>query len=360
MNLWQAVAGLFQADREHQVYTWIDPSHVADSPRPVTVAAGRHYVRLWLAEMFLARQTNWFTTWYPAVHSLTRFGMADKLVEIPFIADSTEVGIPQGAQGDVIARNFPLTPAIPFNGGVMEVAAGLMAVPGANYLQMAVGLLRDFSGLLNVPQFSTALSIASPVASGIQSLLGASAENMHLSAHDAFSAGGIRSGYVAVVRATARQVAPDKLYVVKDELHVGAGLGTGQYQPLVGYDYMLLRAEVFEERDDLEQLTSIQEPYGQALQALLDPTATEQASQYLRRALYQAMVAPELTIADRRRVVEALKQQFAQAKNDLGVSALRRGAPPTLSEAVARHAPSVEEALDLGPPTLAEVAGAGQ
>jgi hypothetical protein len=358
MAFWDAVSRWFQDEKRHLVYTRVDPGHVDPAVEPVAMEAGRHYVRWRVAQMFLARSVAWFKEWYPAVHSLVQFDMGNQQVDIPNLADSTKVCMQTSPEGDVIAKNFVLTPAVPFNGGMMRVNAGLMAIEGRNHLQIAIKLLGDLGGLLNVPQFSAALNIAGPLATGIQDIFGMAGNRLHLAVHDAFAAGELHSGYLVAIRATAGQVDAEQLWVVDDELRIGRGPGAGQSEPVSGFDYMLFRAEVFSERDDFEQLTSIQEPYHDALEALLSPDTEAHASQHLRLALLRALKTPELTRADRRRVVESLREQFEQDRQALGVRGLTARQMPSLGQTM-RHAMSVDDALARAEPTLGEVLTAG-
>lgn len=346
-------------DRQKLIAVPIDPTHVDRRIDNAAIAAGRHYVRLRLAEMFLKKDVQWFKSIYPAVHSLVRFDFGNQPIEIPNIADSTRVGMQESKQGggDMIARNFMLTPTVPFNGGIISINAGLVAIEGQNHLKNFLNVLGNFAVLLNVTQLSTVLNVAQPLALGIQELLSGGNGRLHLGVHNSFAAGELRAGYIAAIRASAADINASDLWVVNDGLCEGSGLAANHHAPFVRHDHMLFRVEVFEERDDWESLTSIQEPFQESLKALRDPATTEQAANHLRTALLRAMQAPELTKADRRRVVESLKEQFQQSKDDLAFSNLAGGAPPTLKR-VMRNAMSVDLALEQDEPTFAGIIAA--
>ena len=352
MSLLEAFGNLFEKEREHLFAGWIDPARTDKQPTPEPLQAGRHYVRLWLAEMFLRDEVKWMQTLHPVVHSVARFDFGDHPVEIPNIADLARAGAQGGERGAVVARNFQLTPTMPFNGGTLSLEAGLLALPGQNYLKGFLDVLGKFAGLLNVPQLSAALGIAQPLALGVQQLLGpAAGGSPHLGFRDSFTAG-VRGGYLAAVRAPEKEL--PKLYVVNDQLRTGQGLGPGQHRPLEGFDYMLFRLEVFTERDDWEQLGSIQESFQEAIRDLSDPLTEERAVFNLRRAMLRARLAPELTTADRRRVVEALRERFEEARADFGKSGLTGGGPLTLAQAMT-YARDPESALLDGVPTVNEI-----
>jgi hypothetical protein len=89
MSLLDDLTRWIDRDRQSLTYTRIDASHV-DRPLPEqTLQAGVHYIRLRLASMFLKKETRWFSSWYPAVHSIVRFNFGDRTIEVPNIADVT-------------------------------------------------------------------------------------------------------------------------------------------------------------------------------------------------------------------------------------------------------------------------------
>jgi hypothetical protein len=335
-------------DSDQLAYLKIDPSQVDREAKPASLTAGVHYVRLRLASMFLKKQTQWFTSWYPAVHSVVRFDFGDQKIEIPNIADSTKLVMQQTPQGDVIARNFILTPTMPFNGGVVSITAGLFAVKGQNYLASVLKTLGNFAGLLSVPQLSLALNVVQPLALGIQELFNSANANMHLGVHDAFSAGELTDGYFAAIRAPRNDIHPRELFVVNDELCQGPTLR--EARPFIAADHMLFRAELLDKRDDWESLKSIQEPYQEALNALRDQS---QATHYMRTALLRATLSPDLTSVDKRRVVDRLIEKFEDAKRIMSFRGAFEG-EVTLKQ-VMRGPMSVKAALGKGEPTVQEV-----
>jgi hypothetical protein len=343
-NSWWSVPNVKRVSR------LIEADHVDFKNDYQPLQEGRHYFRLWLVEMFLREQVHIFQTWYPAVHALVRFDFAGKPIEVPTIADSTKVAMKQqGGRGDVIAGEFPLTSFIPFNSGVIEINAGLIAVQGENYLNNFIKVLSDFSGLLAVPQLSTALDVAQPLANGLQALF--SAGGLHLGWHGAFAAAK-QGGYFAVVRASEAEVPPQQLWVVKNQLRKGTGLADGQHVPFEDFDHMLFRLEVIEQRGGWDELTSLKEPMNKAYRALAD-SDEEKAEAYRRAALVAANEAPELTTVDVGRVKREINKAYTDWKNEFVSSGLV-GEEFSL-EQVMKRAMSVDLALELGDPTFEEL-----
>src|SRR6185436_19860400 len=89
MSLLDDLTQWIDKDGESLTYLRIDPARVDPKLPELSLTAGVHYIRLRLASMFLKKQTEWFSTWYPAVHSIVRFDFGNRSIEVPNIADST-------------------------------------------------------------------------------------------------------------------------------------------------------------------------------------------------------------------------------------------------------------------------------
>ncbi|MBV9958266.1 MAG: CHAT domain-containing protein [Acidobacteria bacterium] len=352
MSLWTTLTGWFDKDRKHLIYHVMDQAHVDLKLNPESLEAGCHYIRLRLADMFLRKEVAWGQSWYPAVHSIIRFDFAERSVEIPGIADWSRVGLQNNGNGDVVGHNYMLTQAMPFNGGVVSLGAGLIALEGQNYLKAYLKTLGNLTDLLMVPQLSAAMKIVEPLTLGIQELVGAGNGHIHLGFYNSYSAGELSDGYIAIIRATGEELDTDRLWVVKDQLRVGQSMA--ESKPLDKFDYMLLRTEVFKTRDDWEKLDSINEPFQESLKALSDPDTAAQAPRHIRQALLRVTQAPELTDAQKRMVFNKLKENYEQAKIDLAYAGATNSSLPTLKELM-RHQGKISNALSEGLPTLAEI-----
>ncbi|WP_437513967.1 hypothetical protein [Sorangium sp. So ce1099] len=353
MASWTAVKDCFDKDRQHSFYAPIGPARVVGRAiDPAPARAGVHYFRLWLSDMHLSKEIAWMKELVPAVHSVIQLDFGGRPgLQIPGIADSSTLKAEEGAT-NVISRNRLLTPTLPFQGGTVSIQAGLFSLPGKTYLRGFLKTLSSFSTLLAVPQISAALALAAPLGDGIQEMLtGDTGARLHLGVLGSYAANDLRSTYLAAIRATAGQIRPDSLWVVDDQLCVG---DAKDRVPLTGFDYILLRLELFTERDDWDQLTSIAEPYAAMLDALGEENKGK-AESSLRQAIVAALKAPELTQADRRRIPEALKKRYVESYSALqlptfgdadgaDLGALLLDAPPA-EEAARKGALSLEEAL---------------
>jgi hypothetical protein len=290
------------------------PSDRADAPQSdAALTPMGSYLRVWLCELYLRKSTAWGKTWFPAVHAEVQLKFGD----LDAATFSRVVRPPDQELAKGVRLNYRLTELLPYNGGVVEIRAALLALQGADPLGAALGVLQEFSALV-APPLGQALTLAAKVSTGTRDLLGATHGGVHLGFHETFVAEGggggnvLRPGYVAVVLASRDQLDPARLRVVDDQLHlVGDGDASA---PLQGFDYMLLRIEGRRERDDW-RLRNIEEPLEQAILAL-SQGETSKADAYRTVALATAWRSSDLAVLDRRRVVAAIKEELAQIDDE--------------------------------------------
>jgi hypothetical protein len=352
MSLLDSLKSIFAKDARKQAYVFVPHANVekpnfSDEP----LESGKHYFRLWLAEMFLEKEVNWFRQWYPVTHTLVTFQFGDQTLEIPHVAGASQLkGLTEGNLQKAISLNYPLTTLMPFNGGVVDIVAALVAMKGQDYISSVVKVLGDLSQLLVVPQLSAALSIALPIANGVQDLLGGSAGEMRLGLHQAFVGKGgggtnlLRGGYIAVIDAPAGDYPEARLFVKQDRLCFGDTMASSDL--LTGVTHMLFRIEPWNERDDWASLKNIQEPFNEMHRLLLDGEE-EKAEQAKKRAIIIAKTSPDLTRADRNRIALAIKEEFDQAKAG-GLGAVPAG-DRNLNSLMQRRAISAADALNEDP-----------
>jgi hypothetical protein len=312
--------------------------------------ANESYLRLWLSDMFLSRRTAWFTEWFPSVASSVRLKFGDH----PAVTLTHVARAPQEAFASGVLLNFPVTELLPFRGGVVEVEGALVALRGASHLQAVVKVIGNFAELVTAP-IGEALEIATRVATGVDELIGESGK-VHLSLHHSFAdeaeKNPLQPGYFAVILDTSKQIDRERLTVVDGQLHY-AGTRGAAAEALTGYDYMLYRLEVRQQRDDW-RLRNIEGPLNQAIEAVLKGEEAN-SDAYTRVALVAALTSPDLTVPDRRRVAQAIKDELA-AIRDLGLGAAPRAARD-LNGIMEAHAMPLASAAALGEMTLSEAFG---
>lgn len=338
MSLWNRIKSLVSKDADKYLYATIPQERTNIKYQDQALRANRSYLRLWLAEMFLTKSHRWFVEWQPAVHASANLTFGNQGP----ITFSRVVQPPQQALATGVLLGYPITDLLPFNGGTVEIEASLLALKGQNYLGSAIQVLQDFSSLVSAP-LTQALTIAKKVSTGIETLLDATNGRIHLPFHQAFTGAGgsatteLKPGYLAVILATGDQVDVNRLYVKDDQLHYHEPR-SNRIIPFRGYDYMLLRIESRQERDDFLKLKDIEEPYNKYFEAWGEGD-TKRANAYKRAALIAAARSPDLTLLDRRRVAFALRDEFAAFDlEELGVRSLSLEAVErTLNDVIAER-----------------------
>lgn len=349
----------WQCEAAHYTYVSIDAGHVKGRALfPDPLKAGEHYIKLTLAEIFLKNDRAWFSEWHPAGYSLVTLRFGNTAQTISHVAGPSSIKEVDRRSDATILLNHTVVPLVPFNGGEIELEAGVVAVKGADDVRQLLQVLTGISSTLAIPQLSAAIAFAQPVVDGIQSLAGSDKNQTKVRLHNSFSQGpALRAHYLAAIGAEAGTIPPSELFIVNDRLCRGATIDTAQ--SLTGFDYALFRLDAFSERDDWEQLSSIKEPFDQAVDALsnaaMEPEPDKQAAmlagatRWLTVALNAAYKSKDLTSTiGRRQVVDALKRKFAEARQAFGQGAAAARPDFGFAAAMANRI-SPDEAAALGP-----------
>lgn len=303
---WRRVQSWFVENAEHVTVVFVP----APDGAPLLPNAG--YLRLWLADGFLAQQRTWGTNRFPALHggvSLNFFGGPP--ATFTTLARPPEAWTTPGAQLD-----FRITSLLPYTGGTVELEAALYQASTDGPLGTAVQLISGLAPLMG-PPLSTAAVVAERVSEGLDGVLGKGGNEPVLGVHWSMVATGgggnvLRPGHLVVIGTP-----PDRLEgtpVVEDgRLHLRT-VG-GARQP-TGLDYLVLWVECRTERDDwrLPELDSLIRAAGE------DRIRGHQESYAERRieAISRAWNSPDLTPPDRRRVA-LLVQEELDSLGQLGI-----------------------------------------
>ena len=307
MSLFESLASWISRDRDDVVHAAIAPAHVTGTPpaHGGSAVADRHYVRITVAGAYLAKATRWFAALQPLVHAVVRLQHADRTVDLPHVSSGDRVaGV--AVDGGHLFRNLRLTPLLPFRGGDVMLQVGLVAMPSEGGLQVATKLLSDLGELVVAPPLATALRLAPLVTRGLEQIAGVTKPRASLGFADTYDRHSLVDGYVAIVGAPSAQIAAEALRVVDGTLHVATPGGT---ERLTGVDWLLLRIEVADDRDDWAELASVAPTYRDALTAAaVDPARADAA---LAAAVVAIWQAPELTEAHRAVIVTRMKAEIA-------------------------------------------------
>lgn len=348
MSLLDSITQLFQRDAVHLERVVVPTEHISPAPTDTeVVAAGEGYFRLWLSEMFLKNDRDWFKNRYPVVQSFMSFNFGTTAsLEIAQVAGPGHLKDVDPAHLDhVISQNFALTPLVPFNGGKVMIEAGLVAMlmQNGDLLQRFVSAAGSISSLVAVPQLSMAVGIAGTVTKVVDQLFGLSDKQMKLGYQDTFvgkggdGANGLRPCYIAAIGSDSGTYGEQRLWVKNDSLWAGSDLNSAQR--LTGVDYMLLRLEIRKERDDWASLTTIADPFNKAFEALKQVDAMGKpkeadADVFITSAALAAVTSQDLTDTDRIRVAKAIRQRYTDYKAAVfgGGKGLHGPKTPTLEQ----------------------------
>ncbi|NUR82580.1 MAG: hypothetical protein HOY71_00675 [Nonomuraea sp.] len=287
----------FSARAEHTYLEFIpDPGS-----RPLLPREG--YLRAWLVEGFLEQRRSWGNEHYPALHggvTLTFLGAQP--------SSFTSVTAPSWSTPGV-HLDLPISPLLPYNGGVVSVEAGLYRVSQRGPLGAAVQVLGKIAALVG-PPLATAATIAEKMTQGMDAILDSTGDEPRLGVHLSMVPPGgagrpLQAGHVVVLDAPRP---PGPLQVVDGRLRAGG-------EP-VGVDYLMIRLECRQEHDspitpDLAQLMR---------RAIEDGLRGDLDSMDARRkeAIIRAWTCPDLVPKDARRVAKLIHDEIDAAK-PLGV-----------------------------------------
>ncbi|WP_327091384.1 hypothetical protein OIE66_12280 [Nonomuraea sp. NBC_01738] len=258
------------------------------------------YLRAWLAEGFLRQRTSWAHDQYPALHGGVTLDFLGRREPVAFTAVTTPSWSTPGVHLD-----HPITPLLPYNGGIVRLEAALFQVSQQGPLGAAVQVLGKLAGLMG-PPLSAAATLASKMSDGLDAVLEATGDQPVLGLHWSMVAPGgngqhVLPGHLVILDAPQP---PGALTIEGGRLRAGG-------QP-VELDYLVVRVECRAERDDPltpELHDLVQRAKEHALLGNLDSMADLR-----RQAIILAWNSKDLVPADGRRVAEMLAREIDQAR----------------------------------------------
>ncbi|WP_283133228.1 hypothetical protein [Rhizohabitans arisaemae] len=317
--MWQRVSSWFHAQAEHVHVEFLPEA----GSEPLAPYEG--YLRVFLAEGFLADARTWGNDHYPALHGGVRLNFLGAEPST-FTRASRPVLSAAGVRLDE-----PLTPLLPFNGGTVTLQAVLYQATSRGPLSSALIVATRLAGLVGSP-LSTAAGIAGKVSEALDIVLEATGDQPLLGVDwTMVSAGGggnpVRSGHLVVLKAPQP---PGPLSIEGGRLLAGG-------EPMTGVDYLVLRVECRADRDDWRS---------PELKALLDRAQEEAVYQSWERfhdhrnsAIVLILNSPDLTPVDRKRLAKAVATELDALKTE-GATGHEM---PSLEEIAATRLPSPDD-----------------
>ncbi|WP_037309763.1 hypothetical protein [Amycolatopsis orientalis] len=292
---------------------------------------GEGYVRLWLAEGFLATARSWGNDHFPALHGGVTLSFAGRAT--PF----TRFTKPSAPLSAGVYLDYPMTTLLPFVGGTVELEAGLYRATVAGPLAAAVEIGGKLASLIG-PPLSMAADIADKISQGLGIVLDAQKEAPVLGLHHTLVSDGgggqvLRSGSLVLINAQEHEL-PAGLRMENGRLRSDSGL-------LTGFDYLVLRVECRTEHDELRfpQLASLQQ---RAATEWLSGEV-ERFKQIRALAITEAVGSADLIARDRFRLAKYVADQIDLVK-ELGAVPQEDGG---FDPVPARLLPDAEEVAKL-------------
>ena len=291
MSIWSFFEDRWKKEATHFTYVPFDNSRVdGGNFSPGNIVARNSYFRLTLAEMYLCRDRQWFSDWSPAAYCLIRFNFGDTQQTFSHVAGPSTINEIEQSGGAYIARNFTMVPVVPYNGGDVEIEAGLVAMKGSDDARQLLKVLTDISATLTIPQLSAAVAFAQPILNGIEALVGADKNMTVLRLHDTLNEGtGLRARYLAAIGAPAGTIPERELFIRNDGLCRGVNLDSAL--PLNSFNYLLFRIDSIAQRSDWEDLTALKEPFDKAISLLRQAATSVEPEKQISEARRQLVVA---------------------------------------------------------------------
>jgi hypothetical protein len=300
----------------------VQEGHVSPPEDDMPIESGKGYFRFWLVTMFLKYDREWFRERFPAVHSNIRFEFGDDSVELAnVVSTATMLSVNQGDAGSINVQNRPLTPLVPFNGGTIDLKVGLVSMKGMDVLANFTSAMDDITKSVATSELSTVLKSLDIINAGIGKLFDTDRDVLRVGHAESFTSDENRllPGYAAIINQPDDSVNPDHLWVMDDTLMVGR-YGLEDATPFDAADYILLRIETAQERDDWRNLSRIKEPFDKALLEIgkVEPGDDSTiADGFIRTAILNAYTSPELSREQRPKVCKTIRDEYREAKGVL-------------------------------------------
>jgi hypothetical protein len=291
-RLWEQVKDQFVKEADHLVRVFLPEA--GSTP----LVPNDSYLRVYLSELFLANEREWGGDRIPAVQASVKllFGGPRPQTFATLIQPAVTTG--HGSFEDYL-----LTEWLPYRGQPVELEAALYEIAGKNNLLTAISIVSEFASLVT-PPVSAALAVIDKVATGIEKVIEANAKDPALVLHGTLSGADLRPGWLAVVRATEKEVPSGSLSLN------AAGRLSKDGARLTGYDYMVLRIEGTGAREDW-RTPDLDAAIGAALYAK-SVGRPEEYEQRRAEALGKIWLSPDFTPPQRKQLALAVRQELDQ------------------------------------------------
>lgn len=206
--------------------------------------ADESYFSIWVNEMFLYNEREWFNKYEPIVYTNTEFQYGtQKKVESPFVVGRTmladkKIPVSQGT----LFRNTEVAGVHPYAGDKLTLYLVLSQYKSVDYLEKTLRLVEKISGIFNdnVRAILEKVSgMALVIKEGIESFHDSPNVRPVLGKREEFSAQvkDIMPGYFALINMPENEISADQFFVKEDKLFYGNSLK--DCEPYRESDYVL-------------------------------------------------------------------------------------------------------------------------
>jgi hypothetical protein len=236
-------------------------SRTSDAPRFIP---NQTYFEIRMSQMHLRDRRDLWVRYIPSATFIVEFQFDGKRLAVPVVVGSGLLRdmLPEAAKEPIEHLNERVAGPYPYEGDDVRLFAGLFKVQTKDYAAPALQFLETVAKAFDVTRLSTYISIAKPLLSGVESLLGmhdsmvtgmrqsyeppsseegdASAEAFQPAFHLMLTSNGGRFDLTQQRR----------FWVVDGRLHIGETLETAREERFTDADFMLFRINALSARHD--------------------------------------------------------------------------------------------------------------
>lgn len=214
------------------------------------------YLEVRLAQLHLRDRREWWREFVPMTTVVTEFQHQGGRISVPIVQGPSTYKDKFAGDGPVDVYNTRVAGPVPYAGDDVGLFVGLSRTVRVDWAERAFELLEAIAKQLDVTRISSFVSVAAPVAEGVERLLGMEKTESRLAIAEQLVAGspavwGLRPGWLAVFSPDG-EVPTQQLCVHNDRLctRVDGERGAFDY---TGSDFLLVHVRALGERDDYEQ-----------------------------------------------------------------------------------------------------------
>lgn len=252
---------LVRTESQDGAYVTIPPARVLGAaPATTRFLPHRSYFEIRLKHMLLQDQREYFREFIPLASFNTEFLFGGERVNTPLVVGPSMLSnVQRVSQGDRVEfLNTRLVGPCPYEGDDLELFAGLFRLTTNDWAKQALSLLEVLTKTFDTSKLSSAIKLASPLASGIEGFFGMKDVEFRLGKHLSFSApsielrdGQLQPVHVALLRLPRAQLNTEqaaRFWVREGRLCYGAS--EAELEPFTGCDFLLLDISPLAARSD--------------------------------------------------------------------------------------------------------------